>query len=291
MNEVRPVEILDERRNRRFSAIVEFSGALSDNGNYDSIHGTSPKPFFEGRTTNGPVAGELLAKSLGLRAYPSMHLVGPAKGTNFAVRDAMASGNRPGDLAGQISAYLDSVDGAADPKALYFVFNGGNDVIQAVMTQDNATTVQLLLDAVDGLERALRRLVEAGARHILAPDFIDVSVLPLIRAQPDPGRAQLISEFYNKSYRRMLLAVEHSLSFRFHRWSFDAFFKRIMNNGAQFGFKNTTDPFGPLLEQGKTDDGSYVFLTEVFPTARIHELMAEAIKAAIDGKEIRECQQ
>ncbi|MCR8547595.1 SGNH/GDSL hydrolase family protein [Salipiger sp. P9] len=288
MNEVRSVESLDDRRNRRFSAMVEFSGALSDNGNYDSLHGASPKPFFEGRTTNGPVAGELLARSLGLSVQPSMHLVGPVKGSNFAVRDAMAAGDRPGDLAGQVSAYLDSVDGAADPNALYFVFNGGNDVIQAVMTQDNAESVQLLMDAIDGLERALRRLVEAGAKHVMAPDFIDVSVLPLIRMQGDPARAQLLSEIYNRCFRRMLLALEQKLQIRFLRWSFDAFFRRLLSDGAQFGFANTTEPLAPLLEAGGRDEGSHVFLTEVFPTTKVHQLMADSIREAISSREARE---
>ncbi|NKB84637.1 hypothetical protein HED51_22350 [Ochrobactrum grignonense] len=225
MTSIQSVEFLDNHRNRKYSAFIEFSGALSDTGNYDSIHGPSPAPFFEGRTTNGAVAGELVAQKLGYQADASMHLVGSVKGNNFAVRDAMASGDRPEDLSGQVSAYLDSVDGVADSDALFFVFNGGNDVIQAILTQDNVKSVALILEAVEGLERALTRLVEAGAQHILAPDFIDASLLPLIIQKKDVVRGQLISEFFNRSYRRMLLSLEQKLKFKFIRWSFDVFFK------------------------------------------------------------------
>ena len=273
------------RREAQYSAFFEFSGALSDTGNYDSVHGRSPSPYFEGRTTNGLVAGELLAESLGLSADPSLHLVGPVRGTNFAVRDALASGDRHGDLAGQVSAYLDSRDGRADPNALHFVFNGGNDVIQAVMTTDHAGAAQVLLDAVDGLERAICRLIEAGARSIMAPDFIDVSLVPAVRKGPDVERARLISEFYNQSFRRMLKRVESQFNVRLIHWSFDAFLKKLINHGEEFGLSNTTDPCEALLSKGACDSRTFVYLTEVFPTARVHELMAAAMKRAICQQE------
>src|SRR4051812_31151717 len=81
-----------------FSQLIEFSGALSDNGNFAAVHGNDPAPFYQGRTTNGLTAGEVMAARLGLKADPSLHLVGKAAGTNFAVRDALAGGNGPDDL-------------------------------------------------------------------------------------------------------------------------------------------------------------------------------------------------
>ena len=264
-----------------FSAFVEFSGALSDTGNFATTHGESPAPFYKNRTTNGPVAGELLAARLGIKAESSNHLVGPAQGTNFAVRDALAGGNGPDDLPAELHAYLDPRKGKADPDAFYFVFNGGNDVIGAVMQPDDAISNKMLTDAVNGLEAALRTLVKAGAKTIMAPNFADISLVPATRNTPIAARAHKLSDSYNEQFERMLDRLEHELKFEFIHWDFDGMLKSIIMHGDEFGITNTTEPCAPLLLAGKADPDRYLFLTEIFPTARAHQLMAESMADTI----------
>jgi hypothetical protein len=262
-----------------FSQFIEFSGALSDTGNYASDKDDPLPPiFYQHRTSNGPVAGELLAARLGLKSENSMHLVGPPVGTNFAVRDALAGGNGPHDLPGQYNAYLKSRGGKADPDALYFLFNGGNDVIAAVLTPDDAASDKIVLAAVQGLETAIRTLVNAGAVTIFAPDFVDLSYVPF--THKDPARAKRISESYNKQYNAMLDRVESELKFELIRWSFDRFLKDLQKHGDEFGFTNVKDAC-VTMPQGQCDPDHFLFLTDTFPTTKAHNFMAAAMAVAI----------
>jgi phospholipase/lecithinase/hemolysin len=74
-----------------FSAEFVFGDSLSDNGNLAVLTGpfASP-PSFDNSFTNGPVAVQLLAQSLGLSANASLWLAGPSvpAGTNYAVGGA-----------------------------------------------------------------------------------------------------------------------------------------------------------------------------------------------------------
>jgi len=264
-----------------FSEFVEFSGALSDTGNYSSVHGDLPPPFYKNRTTNGLVAGELLAARLGLTAEPSLHLIGPVKGTNFAVRDALAGGNGPDDLPAQLTAYFGSHGGKADPDAFFFVFNGGNDVIQAVVQPTDQASEKILSDAVKGLETALRTLVKKGAKTIMAPNFIDLSLVPALRNTPLAPKAHRVSESYNRQFERMLARLEHELRFKFIHWDFNQLFLAAIKHGDEFGFINTTDPCIDLVLSGQANPDDYLFLTDTFPTARVHAIMAEAMATTV----------
>jgi phospholipase/lecithinase/hemolysin len=265
-----------------FSTMVEFSGALSDTGNYVSTHANDmPAPFVNGTTTNGPVAGEVMAQRLGLQVKTSMHLVGPAKGNNFAVRDALAGRNGPDDLQAQLDAYFSAHDGKADPRALYFVFNGGNDVILAVRTPDDQEAHQVLVDAVGGLETALRRLSAAGARTIFAPDFVDIGLVPAMKNGPISARATRISNEYNTLYYAMLDRVQPQLSAQIIRWSFGDFFKDTLAHAHERGFTNTTDACTSKMKAGECDLNHFLFVNGVFPTARFHRQLGEAMAQAV----------
>jgi len=266
-----------------FSQLVEFSGALSDNGNFAAVHGNDPAPFHQGRTTNGITAGEVMAARLGLKADPSLHLVGKAAGTNFSVRDALAGGNGPDDLPAQINAYLKPRGGKADPDALHFVFIGGNDVLQAVVTPNDEAAEKILRSAVDGIHKAIRTLVSAGATKIFAPDFIDISIAPAFRAA-GPGavaRASRLSAEYNKAFNAMLDQAEEEMEFTLIRWSFDQFVKDMFAHADELGFTNTTDSCVAMAAKGKCDYNRYIFLNDQFPTAKVHELIGTALAMAV----------
>ncbi|MDB5771575.1 MAG: GDSL-like Lipase/Acylhydrolase family protein [Burkholderia sp.] len=264
-----------------FSQFVDFSGALSDTGNYASVGGASSPLFYQGRTTNGPVAAELLAARLGLEAKPSYHLTGRATGTNFAVRDALAGADGPHDLHAQLRAYLDPRGGKADPDAFYLIFNGGNDVIRAVLAPEERQAQQVLDNAVAGLEKALRTLVKAGAKTIMAPNFIDLSLVPAIRKANLAPRAHRLSLAYNLKFAAMLDRVERELNVQFIHWDFNGFVNDVINHGHEVGLTNRLDACDALQAAGRCDPDRFVFLTDNFPTAKVHELMAQAMALAI----------
>src|SRR5687767_12908378 len=75
-----------------FSQLVAFSGSLSDTGNYASINGDFPAPYYQNRTTNGPAAIDILAAKFNLSSAASLHLIGQQGGTNYATLHASAAG-------------------------------------------------------------------------------------------------------------------------------------------------------------------------------------------------------
>src|SRR5205807_1137589 len=127
-------------------------GSLSDTGNYAAKYGDFPAPFYQNRTTNGPNVIDIFASRFGLNTAPSLHLVGPPKGLNYAVLHGNAYGNDPGDLPAQLKAYLDSHNNTADPKALYFIFIGANDIVQATTSQTDQEAFGHLTNAIYSVE-------------------------------------------------------------------------------------------------------------------------------------------
>ena len=265
-----------------FSQLVAFSGALSDTGNFHAESGKNlPEPFYQNRSSNGPVAVEELARWLGLKAEPSLHLIGKPGGTNFAVADALAGGHGPHDLPAQIDAYLARGGGKADPKALYFLFIGGNDVIKAVMEMDEAKSKTILDEAVTGIETQTHRLVAAGATTIFMPDFIDVGASPALLAYgPDAAaRGTRLSHYFNDTFNAMQKKIDDG-SFRLIRWSFDDFVNDLRRNGSSFGLTNATEA---CLNVGKArcNVDHFVYLTPEYPTARVHQMLGAAMAVGI----------
>lgn len=266
---------------QEFSQMIAFSGALSDTGNYNAELGEDrPEPFYKNRSTNGHVAVEELARWLGMKAEPSLHLTSKTGGTNFAVADALAGGTGPHDLPAQVDAFLERNGGKADPDALYFMFIGGNDVIKAVQEMDQAVARKTLTDAVNGIETQIKRLVENGAKTIYAPDFIDVGKSPAVLAYgPEAAAyATMLSDEYNREFDAMLDKVDDG-SFTLIRWSFDDFVKDLEENGTRLGLTNAIEA---CLDVGdKCDVNSFVYLTGEYPTARVHQMLGSAMALSL----------
>jgi outer membrane lipase/esterase len=106
----------------------------------------------------GTMNSQLLAADFGLTAIPANQ----PGGTNYAIsgaKDAVSGGlgnvnpnpNLPSTV-GQIANYLTSHGGVADPKALYVISSGGNDVTYA---NDNFTTLAAKETYLSGQASAL----------------------------------------------------------------------------------------------------------------------------------------
>ena len=49
-----------------FTSVIVYGDSLSDNGNLYALTGQPPAPYYNGRFSNGPVAVEYLASTLGV---------------------------------------------------------------------------------------------------------------------------------------------------------------------------------------------------------------------------------
>ncbi len=256
-----------------FSQLVIFSGSLTDTGNFASINGDFPPPFFENRTTNGPNIVDVLAERLGLSAEPSLHLTGPEQGTNYAALGALAGGDGELDLRAQVEAYLGPRGGKADPDAFFFVFNGGNDVIAATFEPDNRVAYDMVRAAVDGHEDVLRTLVGAGAETIMVGNFVNFGATPITRDAGLSERGTALSQRFNRLLERRLRFLQRDLDINFLTFDFWQFGQDILANAEKLGFSNQTDSCLALLETGECDFDQFIFFNETFPSAKLHELL------------------
>src|SRR5579863_1330776 len=136
----------------------------------------------------GPGLGntQILAGFFGL----SVNSASQSGGTNFAVGNAVdylvppgfvpatSTGNQyPNPLlpgtATQISNYLASVNGHANPNAIYLLASGGNDASAAFTTfgPSSSAAVAYLLGEAQALSNSLVNLQAAGARYIIMSNY------------------------------------------------------------------------------------------------------------------------
>ena len=151
-----------------YSQMYVFGDSTSDTGLFKQITGYPTTPFFhEGRFSNGPVAAEYLAESLGLTLTAGVN--------NFAVGGAFSGyGNNvvwPGlentGMFNQFDAYQSSV-GVADPDALYFIWGGSNNFNACFWFSCTPTQIQAVADNISSL---VTNLAAMGAQHFFVSNL------------------------------------------------------------------------------------------------------------------------
>jgi phospholipase/lecithinase/hemolysin len=304
-----------------FSAEYVFGDSLSDRGNvaelenvlnfeaHGSFLGNFPDPPSNHDSfTNGPVAVQLLANSLGLNANPSLWLTGfkdPAglfpgfvPGTNYAVGGATSAlaavGGPTGiNLPEQVGAYSAFASDHADPNALYVVMIGGNDVRNAALKGTGASAVT---DGVNTELAAISKLSEEGAKHFLVVNVPNVGIIPEF-AEADPpnpteaANATTFSQLYDQELATGLATLDPSLGAGATLTDFDLYDYNasILANAAAHGFTNTTDPcYSNTPGSAASNTGcstanidSFVYWDDIHPTAPVQKLWAEGFEAAV----------
>jgi phospholipase/lecithinase/hemolysin len=282
-----------------FSAEFVFGDSLSDNGNLASVTGAFPDPpSFDNSFTNGPVAVQLLAQSLGLSANASLWLTSPVpQGTNYAVGGATAAVGTdniiPGvniNLPSQVAAYSASVSGHADPNALYVLMIGGNDVIDAVL---GGTGPSAVTAGADQEVMEISTLAGEGAKHFLVVDVPNVGQIPLF-TQETPAPAAEEATAFSLDYNRELVTKLQDLELPpgatltdFNFFDFNASLLPIFES---LGF-NTTDPcysFTGVPDSTASNTGcgpanvdTFVYFNDVHPTAPIQAAWAKGLEGVV----------
>ena len=288
----------------KFSGVFVFGDSLSDAGFYRpflvAIGTPSATAAGLGRfTTNpGPVWAELIAQTYGGNAAPSnagggIYAQGGARaqGASSAIYPGFAQ--RP--IPTQINEYLASSGGSADPRALYAVWAGANDIFQNFAGiaggTVNPTTV---INTAAGTEIAqIARLRAAGARYIMVFNLPDLGSTPSFAPSAIGAAGSAAATSLSLGYNATLFAGLAGT--RVIPVDAFALFADIKANAAAFGFTNTTGmacnstPPAGLISCGPGNlvatgaATSFLFADGVHPTTGSHAILADFVKSLIEG--------
>jgi outer membrane lipase/esterase len=275
-----------------FDNIVVFGDSLSDTGQFFS---TSLNDYTKFTTNPGEVTVQIVAGKYGFTLQPSR--VG---GSDYAFGGAgvVTDDNGPDPsiptITQQVTDYLAS-GAKADPRSLYMVWGGANDIFyhstqygigtffpgagetaaQATANINAAATQELTL---------INQLKQAGASYVVVFNLPDVGATPSAHADEAlvPGIHTFLTGV-SQSYNQILNAGlgSHTLGVNTY-----ALFEQVVADPAKYGFTNIDTPActtssshdcngGTLIAPGA--DQTYLFADGVHPTTAAHAMLAQVV--------------
>ncbi|MFT5573155.1 MAG: phospholipase/lecithinase/hemolysin [Cryomorphaceae bacterium] len=280
----------------QFSKLVTFGDSLSDTGNIASISLNFPYPYYRNRISDGPVMADYIATAIASNANASLHLDGKVGGFNYAVAGGNIAGTDTEDLSAQVDAFLLRGNGSADPKALYLVIMGGNDIRGVRSIISNASAQTEMDQVLDTLVSQLQRLINAGARTFVIPNVANIGRLPetINRQVNDPGvtnRARLYTQYYNSRLTQRLSAMASSGAARITQLDLFVELETLVTTASVLGFRHIETgcfdldgfDFHPDCNYGTRFD-RFVFFDNLHPTGKTNRIISQRLIALLPTK-------
>ncbi len=293
-----PALAQDQTSNTGFSQTVFFGDSLTDSGHFRPalVQLAGPQAAVLGRFTTNPglVWAEYLADFFGTGAVSDNQ-----GGTDYAVGGARSGTDSTATLApgftlpvpsvtSQVSNYLASTGGHADPGALYSVWSGANDLFAIT---DPATAPAVIGGAVTSEIGAIGTLEAAGARYVLVTTVPDLGLTPIYRATGQSAAGTQLSAAYNAALFNGLTAAGLRVI------PLDTFhlLQEIVADPTTYGITNVTGTAcqPQITAQSLTcNPGTYVspdapytyaFADGVHPTTAAHALLAQYAISMIEA--------
>ncbi|MCW8386237.1 SGNH/GDSL hydrolase family protein [Fluoribacter dumoffii] len=327
----------------KFSEITQlvfFGDSLSDSGfnnTFTLINGTPDKAptftTFNGYTWSQYVAHDILGVPLlpPGTLFPSLNdkitnnttplYIDPSrpppptpvllpKGFNYACGGARVVAE-PGvnfywapSIARQVQNYLATAPKKLDPKAMFFIWGGANDMLSGIASQLNPIAFMQLIDqTTTQIVQQVEALSARGAKRIVVLSLPNIGVTPFItRLAGTIGNPSLPADIKNLSFmfdsllNQKLGAVmkrykHHDVKILYFD-TYMALDNLISNalagrptvvNGISFLFKNVTDPVctAPLAILCQQTSNNYLFADSVHPTDMAHRALSLEIENKI----------
>lgn len=256
-------------------------GTACHNGNLFAATGLPVDPYYAGRRSNGPVAVEYLAASLGAPLV-DFAWIGATTGLgNYADNGTVTSPGFAG-LPGMQTMYaitapsLPASVGAVDPSyltsGLFVVWGGPNDLLAP-------SPLDLTLDAIVGRAVAnelgiVSGLLSLGVSNILVPGMPDLGLTPYFSGLGPSiaAGATAFADEFNAQLAASLAALSPDIVF----YDTAALFRSVVANPAAYGFSNVSDYCFDLAPC----DG-YLFFDDFHPTTAAHALLASEFTRAV----------
>jgi thermolabile hemolysin len=169
-------------------------------------------------------------------------------------------------LQQQIQAYTASLKKkkGADPEALYIIAAGA---LEYVPWADHCPQQEDPTLPIDHLTTAVKTLTQAGAKHVMLVNVLDLAKTPLGREKPiAPGIVAAHNQALAAFVKRPIEHVNLML-FDLH-----GVINEIMGDAPHFGFRNTTE----ACSGSHYHPGESIFWDQIHPTSKVHQLIARA---------------
>jgi phospholipase/lecithinase/hemolysin len=280
----------------RYEAAFVFGDSLSDPGNfYDRTRrltgiGFPRSPYFEGRSSNGPVWAEYLAEDFtaaGLPFYNYAQSLGQVVSPRWPDPTDYAS-LLPINLRDQLRRFSrDAADGVPSA-SLAFVLMGANDAFniidnasgrlgrgneEAIKAQAVAAAGQVAAALVDSLSV----LVPAGVRDLFLMNLPDLGKVPLYADTQASAVASLVSDAFNQG-----LFAGNFDGLNVRPFDLAQLFTNLMLAPEDFGVTSLEPCFNPARSSRPCDDpDTRAFFDQVHPSATIHARLAAEVREAV----------
>jgi outer membrane lipase/esterase len=269
-----------------FNKVVAFGDSLSDSGNVALLSGFPGPARF---TTNpGTTAIENIAMAYGYTLTPSL-----AGGTDFAFGGAQVSVNDPvPSTTAQITGYLAANGGRADPKTLYSVWIGANDLLGAAAAPSQAAALQTAVIAATQEVGNIKALQDAGAKTIVVFNIPDIGKTPAAMAggAAAAAGASTLALAYNGTLNGGIATLGKGIV------PIDTYslLNEIIAQPGKYGFTNVTTPActtassltcTPATLVAPDAGKNYLFADGIHPTNAAHALLGQYAVSIISAPE------
>ena len=272
----------------QFGNTVVFGDSLSDSGHFQIMLPPEVRPAT-GRFTTNPawVWAEYVANHYGGDGRTDNQ-----GGDNYAQggsRVTVQNGAAESTVS-QMQRYLGSAGGKADPRTLYTVWTGANDIF--AIAGAGAPAQQTIATAVGGVVQIVGSLDAAGARYILVPNLPDMGLTPNAIAAGPAGQAALTQ--LAATYSTSMYGALAQAGLRVIPLDTFSMLREVVASPATYGLRNVTQtaclpPSGSSLTCNPTSlvapdaASTYLFADGVHPSAAGHALLADYALSVLEG--------
>ena len=276
-----------------FSKFFIFGDSLSDAGNvYNGTFKQIPAspPYFEGRFSNGNIWTDYLGEQLNLKPslLTSLATTSPSEGINFAIGGSKSGqGNSfvpflplPGVLeqVKLLTNPLPNLNTKLDSNALYAIWGGANDYLNAGLTDTNQT--------VNNLTSAVGLLTQAGAKNIMVLNLPDLGKTPQALNTGTSSSLTALTEKHNATLESALIPFSSNPELNIIPVDVKNLSDEIFANPQAFGVNNVTQACLTTNLSVCNDPSGFLFFDNVHPTTNFHNLIAKRASSAINYKSV-----
>jgi len=268
--------------------VYVIGDSLSDTGNlYALTNFWPPSPPYAMRYSNGPVWAEYFAQDLDVdldsRAYggafTGVYVVGGIPVSNFNnVQYPTLFPPLPG-VSEEIEALLADNPAGLNPKALYVVWAGPNDLFLGLLQPE--AMPEILGQALANIADAVCQIGTAGGRYFMVGNMPDMSLTPFIRDMGPDAQAQIsqvITQF-NFGLEQTLANLPDACAGQIGLFDSYQGLQDIVASPEAYGLANVTDAC--LTETAMcANPDAYLFWDSVHPTTKGHEILANKFRGA-----------